>query len=294
MARAPRRTRIHGVATALAIALALTGCATALPVAKLTTLETATRQIQQGTHQTYDGIATLQDTESVARAATEAELTPTTFVVPAVDIVPALRTREAAVGVLVAYAQTLRALAAEDYQGQVDSAALELAGSLKSLAASAAPQDARVTQAMGVMATVVDVVGREIVRREQLATLRRAMDTGQPGVQALARLLAGDDTGDIAARVTNMQSLILTTANAARRDAPLAARLTMDRDVSVSVASAREIQAELAALAKAIEAIPAAHAEIRRSLDARDTPRAALEALVAEAKRIGQFYRHAK
>ncbi len=294
MAPAPRTRPIHHVVVTLTIALALAGCGTALPVAKFTALETATRQVQQGTHDTYARIATLQDAESAARAATEDQLTPSSFTSPSTDIVPALRVREAALDVLVSYTQALRALASRDPQSEVDSATLDLAGSLKSLAATVGPQNTTATQAMGVMATVVDIIGRAIVRREQLDTLRRAMDTGQPGVDALAKLLSTEDAGDIAARVGNMQSLILTTANVARRSAPLAARMVVDREASVTVASAHEIQAELDALSKAVAVIPRAHAEIRQALDARESPRAALESLVAEAKRINRFYRSAR
>jgi hypothetical protein len=133
-------------------------------------------------------------------------------------------------------------------------------------------------------------LGRAIIERRRRETLRKAMDEAQPGVQGLASQLVADNVLIVQA-VTVMRGGVLGAANAMRPGAPSPERLALDEDVARIIVESREILASLDALSGAVKAIPAAHSEIRETLDRREVNLKQLQTLIAEAKRLNKYNR---
>lgn len=278
------------------------GCAPAIPAAKFDALAASTRALQGATAETYNRVEDLQRQELAVRVVPTPEWTARSFEPVAratgesFDVRPSLRLREAALDVLVAYTKALHALATRDIEGEVDEAARDLAGSLKSLSDSVVgDKSAAVSTATGVLATVVDIIGREVAARRRLVGLRDAMEKAHPAVVTLSELIAEDNARDITSVVAGIRDRVLTTSNAAlKENPPLALRMLMASDVAATMEGATTTTAALAELSRAAQKIPAAHMEILRSLSDRAAPLDALKALVQDAKRIQAFYRSVK
>jgi len=209
------------------------------------------------------------------------------------DLVPELRFRETALDVLVKYFLVLQAFAKRDFEGEVDKAAEELAGSLKSFVATAAPDSETATEASGILATVVNVIGREIVRGKRLEALKTVMDSAQPDIEKLTRLIVGSN-GKIKQAVDTMLGRIIAHRNTMRPSRDTVERVSFDTDVSLVIGEVDEIKAALDNLSTAIQEVPSAHAEVRKMLDEKPTGLNALQQLVEEVQRIDKFYRSIK
>lgn len=280
----------------LGVALLAASCAAKIPVGKYDVLVDSSQRILTGTTETYTRITRLQRRFTVATVGS-APLTRESFK-PVVDgqsfdLGPELQFREAALEVMVRYALVLQAFARHDFAGEVDKASEELAGSLKSLAATAAPDAGSARQASGVLATVVNVIGREVVRRQRLDALKTVMTSAQPDLAKLAELIAGSNA-KIKQAVDIMLGRIVAHQNAVRPPPDSPMRFDFDTEVAAVIAEVEEIEAALAALSAAVAGVPPAHAEIRRMLDERPRDLTALQDLVKEVQRINRFYRSLK
>ena len=272
------------------------GCTATVPVGKYDALAESSQKILSGTSETYTRIEKLQRRFSVETASGQT-LNRDSFK-PVIegqsfDIGPELDFREAALQVLVKYSLVLQAFAKRDFEGEVDKASVELAGSLKSLAATAAPKGDNVAQASGILAAVVDVIGREIVRQKRLEALRMVMDAAQPDLDKLATLITGSN--DKINRFTNiMLDRILAHRSAARPAPNNPMRFEYDMDAALVIAEVDEINAALADLNAAVTQFPPAHAEVRAQLDKNPQGVQSLQQLVEEAQRVDKFYRTVK
>jgi hypothetical protein len=289
-----RARALLGIA-ALVAATAM-GCKASIPEARFHVLASSGARILTTTGDTYARIARIQQAFVIASMGDE-KLTVDSFR-PVVegrsfDLEPELALRQAALGVLVKYLRVLDALASGTADADVDKASLDLASALRGLAAVAGHEGDRASQVAGIFATAVDAIGREIASGERRSALGRVMDASQKDVERLAHLVSQSHAkldraiGVMVAQIVARANIILPPAGTVLRDdfyTRLANRL---RDAS-------EARAALAAMAEATEEIPAAHAQIRLSLEQKVAPLDALKSLAEKAERAGGFYAETK
>ncbi len=291
-----RRLSFRYLGLAAIVSLVASCSPTTVPVGKYDLLAESSQNILSGTTETYTRIEKLQR-RFIVETVNNSPLTRDSFR-PVIDgqsfdLVPELRFRETALDVLVKYFLVLQAFAKRDFEGEVDKAAEELAGSLKSFVATAAPDSETATEASGILATVVNVIGREIVRGKRLEALKTVMDSAQPDIEKLTRLIVGSN-GKIKQAVDTMLGRIIAHRNTMRPSRDTVERVSFDTDVSLVIGEVDEIKAALDNLSTAIQEVPSAHAEVRKMLDEKPTGLNALQQLVEEVQRIDKFYRSIK
>jgi hypothetical protein len=268
-----------------------------VPSGKFDLLAESSHRILKGTTETYTRIEKLQRLFVVVTAG-DGPLTEDSFK-PAIDgqsfdIVPELRYREKALEVIVAYSRVLQAFAKEDFEGGVDRATERLAGSLKSFSAATAPNLDLAVKASGLMATVVNVIGRHMVQRKRIQALKEVMDSGQEPLGDLANLIKGSND-KIKRHVNVMFRIILAHANRVRPSPKKGIeRVRFDSQTALTVAEVNDIQGSLDAFSDAVTKVPPAHLEIRQMLDDKLKLIPALQQLGEEGKRINKFYRSVK
>jgi hypothetical protein len=276
--------------TLVALVLVLTGCAARVPPAgSLDALAGSTRAIQAGMVEANDRFEDLQWQYLVFNAGTE-DLRPGSFAIPeAQDVLSRLRKREAVLQVLSSYTAALRAFAAKDYASEIEEASLDLGASVKDLAAAAGAE----SEAWGVLATVVNEVGRGLAEHRRQEALKEVMARAQKPIEALAKLVP-ETNRNAALAMDTLLNDVLTGARRVRPPADSAARLAFDAEIGRLIVDVRAAKASLAAVDRAITRLPSAHHEVRRSLDDRKLSLDSLETLIADAKRINAFYQKAK
>jgi hypothetical protein len=271
----------------------VSGCTT-IPVGKYNSLNTSSTDILKNTSETYTRIEKLQRKFIVA-SALDKKIDRDTFK-PVIDgtsfdITPELRFREDAIEVLVKYTNVLASLASKDYQKDVDTAATDLAGSLKNLSSSAKLSASG--DVPGVIAALVDVVGKQIVEHKRKDALVNVMDNSQKHVDLLAKLVVGSND-KIKQIVGQMENRLIAHANIARPKYESSDRYEFDLKIADTIAEVEEINNALDNINAAMIQYPKAHAEIRALLDKKETKLDALELLVKEAQRANKLYRSIK
>jgi hypothetical protein len=268
-----------------------TACTPPIPTGKFHVLQQSSATVLATADGAYGRIGTLQSLRLVYRAATASgPLTRADFQPDAqdqkTDVAGRMRARRAALETLARYFAALDAFATRDFEGEVDAESQEFAGSVQALAAHGA-SDPGATKISSVLGTVVDVIGREIVRRRRLDGLERIMTTAQEPVEETCAFVAsGSELASLATNV--LVTNILAHANQLRPETRIG-RLPVDEAVGQAVRDADTAVAALAAVRAAMQQLPAAHAEVRDSLSERVSPVEALRQLAAEAKRARQF-----
>ena len=116
------------------------------------------------------------------------------------------------------------------------------------------------------------------------------MDSSQEDLQTLTKLLTGSNT-KIKGFIEEARKSIINHANAARPQYNTPLRYDYDKNIADQLQEIEEISASLDAINKGIEKIPAAHKEIRVSLDQKQNSIEALKGLVQEVQRVNKFYR---
>jgi len=116
------------------------------------------------------------------------------------------------------------------------------------------------------------------------------MDSSQEDLQTLTKLLTGSNTKikKFIERLVN-QSLIMQMQPGHSITRPF--DYDYDKNIADQLQEIEEILASLDAINKGIEKIPAAHKEIRVSLDQNKAAIEALKGLVQEVQRANKFYR---
>lgn len=283
----------------IVLAVLAAGCGS-LATGRFDAFATASRNVLQSTTDTYSRIENLQRRYMVFNPAPGA-LTGETFKPIIVDdkgqtrdfdFTPRLQFRQSALEVLATYIETLQGFAKKDYQGDFDKAAQDLAASIGSLAKHAS-SDAEAKKAGGLLAVAVNGLGHPIIEYKRKEALERAMGEAQSGVTTLATLITEDNTKIIEA-VTVMRNGILRKANRIRPAADSVVRLEFDEYISRLIVETDDILGSLGSLNAAVSAIPAAHAEVLRSLESNSSSLRELQALIAAAKRLNTFYRTLK
>ncbi len=288
--------RIHAL-TAFGIAVTLVGC-TAVPSGRFAAFADGTRSLATNSVTTYDGVVDLERTYMLYSPTTsrDGKLDEQSFKPVIVDedgrkrdfdFKPRLEFRSAALDVLADYADALHAFATKDYQSDLDEATQSLGASVARVASEASGQDA--TKAAGILATAINGMGRVATEYLRRKTLRQAMDTAQPGVDKLAALIATDNASIVGA-VHIMRRGIVRHANKLRPSTGLS-RVSFDAAIAALLQESDDTLAELDAMNATVTAVPAAHADIRRSLDEKMDALASLQQLIAEAKRLNKFHK---
>ena len=315
--------RIRSWACVTLLVWLVAACAPTVPSGKYELLADSSQQLLQGTTDTYSRIEQLQRRFLVATAGPE-PLTRDSFqpVVGSenIDLTPELRFRENALGVLVNYTDLLKALAQEDFEGDVDKASAKLAGSLNSLGSTVSSDKDTVGKASGILSTIANTVGRMVVEKKRLGALKSVMDDAQPALNDLS-LLFTKSNNKIKQIINLMFDRILAHENKNRpthshsddTDSRVAGKIAEEKailkDVDRLIDShrfeydsrvAREIT-EVKAILKAMDSlndgvasVPVAHQEIRNSLDQKAGVKEALQRLVEEGQRVNKFYRSVK
>lgn len=280
----------------LATAIA-TGCST-VPVTKYKILQKSSEAALTNTTETFTRIEKMQQHFEVV-VAPDSPITQDSFDPPTIDgistdIIPELRFREMALTTLVKYIAVLEAFSEKDFETAVDTASVDLAASLKNLGTdSKALSSADAKIAGGVFATVVDEIGREVVRKKRIAALKSVMGISQKDVEALSLLLSHDDE-KIERAVDNMLGRIIAHANYDRPAFGTTARTDFDERISLEICEAKAIKSSLKSISATIAQIPKAHQEIQDNLAKKGSNFEALTALVQEAQRVNNFYRDLK
>ena len=209
---------------------------------------------------------------------------------PAPAIGPRLQCIQDQFAVVVSYLELLDTFASADYGGDVDKASEKLSASIAGVDKS----NQRLTQAAGVLATVVDVIGRQVVEHKRRAALIQAMQTAQAPLETIAALMIRDNTYVQTAAVDQYRDSIAVNWMQVRRAPryPLDARRELDRQIAQSTAEASTIDAGLQSMNAAIEALPHAHAEVRDEMvNGKPGAMQQLRLLVAEGRRIERFHK---
>ena len=278
----------------LAATLLTAGCA-GLPTGRFDALAAASKELETRTTETDADIVQLTRRFMLFSPA-PGPYTVDSFV-PTVDIDgtkhdfdlgPRLAPRQAALDVVAAYTEALAAFARKDYQRDLDKATQKLSGSIARLA-SQAGVSGQAKQGAGVLATAVNALGRAIIEHMRRAALRDAMDTGGPGVRAIAAFVKEINTEATLAVTVMTGAMVAKSNRLAVADG--VARLALNERVETVVVESKAILAHLKQISTAVDAIPPAHDEIRRSLDHDErTPLERLTALVAEVQRLQKAY----
>ncbi len=273
--------------------IVLSACASA-PVGKYKVLKDSSQSLLTNTTDTYTRIEKLQ-ARFVVTAAEDKPIDLNTFK-PLIggqsfDITPALRYREQAFEVLVKYLNVLSVLASKDYLSDIDKASIELSSSLQTLIEKTNAVDAaNAAKVAGIFGTLVDTLSRPIVEAKRIDALKTIMDSSQEDLQTLTKLLTGSNT-KIKGFIEEARKSIINHANAARPQYNSPLRYDYDKNIADQLQEIEEISASLDAINKGIEKIPAAHKEIRVSLDQKQNSIEALKGLVQEVQRVNKFYR---
>jgi hypothetical protein len=272
-------------------ALSGIACAPALPRARFYVLSDSSTRILATTTETYARVARLEDAFIVASMGDD-KLTVDSFR-PVVeghsfDLVPELMLRRAALMVLVKYLGVLEAFASSDAEADVDRAALELGSSVRSLIDTAGAGE-HAKEVTGILATGIDVIGKEIADGQRVRALERVMAASQKDVERLASLVA-ESHAKIERAIDVMVAQIVARANVVRPPVASASRDAFYAELSRTLRDARDARAALVEMTEATRAIPAAHAQIQKSLSEKATPLDALTALAGRAERAGRFY----
>lgn len=275
----------------------LAGCVS-FPTGKYEELCSSGEEVLNDAVATFAQIETLQRHYEVV-VAPDAMLTTNSFEPPVVagrptDIVPELQFRENAIRTVAKYLTVLNAFSAKDYQSAVDAASIELAGSLENLERSAgALRPAESKEASGVFSTVVDVIGREVVREKRIKALRTVMQAAQPDLAVLCDLIAHDNE-KIGQDIDLMIGRLIAHANADRPAYGTADRIAFDERIGAELWQAKIMKESLKAMGAAISQIPAAHKEIEDCLEKKSSAIEGLKSLAEEAERANVFYRNLK
>jgi hypothetical protein len=289
MSRERRRAARAALLCAVLVVLA-SGCAATVPEARFHVLASSGSRILSTTSETYARIVTLEQAFILASMGDE-KLTPDSFR-PAVegksfDLEPELALRESALTVLVKYLRVLEAFAASEDDARVDEASIELGSSIRGLMDAAGTGHA--AEVSGILATGVDVIGREIQAGQRARALARVMDASQKDVERLAGLVS-QSHAKLDRAIDLMVGQIVARANLVRPPAGTPARDQFYGALQVELREAKEARAALAAMAEATREIPTAHAQIRQSLHETRAPLDALKSLAQKAQQAGHFY----
>lgn len=276
------------------------GC-TAIPTGRYDALSDSSQEILNGTSDTYVRIEKLQRLFLIETAPSDkslkskpfAPVTTTGDKQVSFDLIPALHFREEAIQTLVKYTLVLQAFAKRDFAGEIDNAATEFYGSVKSLAKTADPNNEKAQQYAGAIATVVDVIGRAIVEKKRLDGLKKVMDSTQPHLQSLSDLIANDNE-KIKTSADIMLDRILEHKQKQRPPIDTPDRSKFDSEVSFIISEVDAIKKTLDKIDEAIKKVPNAHAETRKKLDDKSQGFDAMAELIKEVQRIDKFYRSLK
>lgn len=227
-------------------------------------------EILSKTSETYTRIEKLQRMFTVATAPNQ-PITTDTFK-PIIlgqnfDITPELRFREDALDVLNKYTNLLAALSSDDYQANIDKASLDLAGSLENLSSTALKSDSETVPK--VTATLIDVMGKQIVDHEKKEALKKAMDMSQQSIESLSRLVVSSNDKIKDFVNNNIENQLIAHANITRPKYGSIERYEYDLKVANMISEVEEINSALDIIDQSMIQYPKAHKEIRASLETK-------------------------
>lgn len=194
-----------------------------------------------------------------------------------------LKKRQAALDVIVKYAQALESLAGKDFATSVDRSAQDLAASLRGISGTDAVS-------ANIFGTVVDGLAKAATESMRKDALKRVMNAGQPGVDAICSQMQKDND-KIATFVNTMRDRYVAHAQAARPKYGTWERYKFDLEVANTLDEFHQINAALISSSLVIQEIPEAHRQILKSLDEHAQSLDALHDMLREAQNLRGFYR---
>lgn len=273
----------------------LSACVPSVSVVKYQILKDSSQSLLTNTVDTYTRIEKLQRRFVVTSAPDKTinlnTFKPLTDDGQSYDIVPALRYREQAFEVIVKYLNVLSALSSKDYMSDIDKASIELSSSLQTLVEKTNVMDAaKAPQVAGIFSTLIDTISRPIVEEKRIDALKSIMDSSQGDLETLTKLLVGSNT-KIRDFVEKARDSIIQHSNIARPPYKSSLRYDYDKNIADQLQEIEDILASLDTISKGMTKLPAAHKEIRDSLEQKPSNMEALKGLVQEAQRVNKFYR---
>jgi predicted heme/steroid binding protein len=201
------------------------------------------------------------------------------------DITSQLKSREAALDVLVKYSKTLESLAGKDLSTDVDKSAQNLAASLNGL-----PSVGEGSNAGKLLATIADSIAVGVTESKRRDALKSAMTTAQPAVESICKLLQRD-YDKITMYVNLMRDRYIDHANANRPKFGTWQRYKFDGEVAADLEEFQQINDALASASAAIQKMPVAHRQLLEGLDSKEPPLDALRDVIHKAQQLRGFYR---
>lgn len=195
-----------------------------------------------------------------------------------------LNKREALLNVLVNYAQSLESLAGRDYAAGVDKSAQSLAASIRGISGT----DPALANVFG---TVVDGLGKVATSSMREDALKKVMDRGQAGVEAICNQMQVDN-GKIIKYVNLMRDRYIAHAQEARPKYGTWDRYKFDLEAAAKLDEFRQIDDALISSSSALKKLPDAHRQIMQSLDNNSVSLDALHDFISEAHDLSNFYRN--
>ncbi|MDO9630510.1 MAG: hypothetical protein Q7I92_01240 [Humidesulfovibrio sp.] len=200
------------------------------------------------------------------------------------DPMPRLNARLQALDALVRYATMLNVLATTDYAAGVDASMAKLNASLGNLAAALPPavpqKDLKQLQdATSVFVNVVKAAAKPYVEHKRKKALQLVLTETQGCIQTLSEKLLVDN-GYVKSFVTAGRDFSMGQS-IKTRPKDYENRLAYDAKVLQTYETGTALIAAVAALDKALERLPKAHAELLESLDKTGTDLERMEAFVA-------------
>ncbi|MDO8990069.1 MAG: hypothetical protein Q7U91_10600 [Sideroxyarcus sp.] len=200
------------------------------------------------------------------------------------DITGQLRSREAALDVLVKYSNTLESLAGKDLSTDVEKSAQNLAASLNGL-----PSVGEGSNAGKLLATIADSIAVGVTESKRRGALKSAMTTAQPAVESICKLLQRD-YDKISSYVNLMRDRYIGHANANRPKYGTWQRYKFDGEIAADLEEFQQINDALASASAAIQKMPVAHRQLLEGLDSKEPPLDALRDVIYKAQHLRSFY----
>lgn len=256
-------------------AAALTGCSALRSPATgyVGAFSAATKDVTGQATEFYSRVDDVTVQRKIIEVAADPELQPSDTTFRGTLTNKHLKHRVAALGALSAYAQALAALATADLESEVDKAAKDLYGALTALnkthgESSSEPLKVN-AEDLGVVATAVGAIGREVADRRVRKALQVITRESHPVIESVTQLLVKDVASLSDYVVSQLATVEAEMIKDYSRRAPtlaLSRRITeleAIRDINALKLNAPQ---HMAAVAAAAEALTKAHAALRDAL----------------------------
>lgn len=292
--------RIAPLLGLLALLALLAGCAAQVQGSKFAAFKDSAETMNKGAEETYAGVQDLR-ARYVASMQAMHEGYPKNLQsyldkdkkLSAVDkgMGEGIALQKMALAALAHYAEVLHRLATTDYTTDLDAATLKFDASLQKLVAQQSPDAVQPMQApLGLFATAVRMAAKAGIELERGKRLRLCMDQAKPALLNIISPFAEVQEG-IALFTDNSAKPLYTNLYTSRKPGADGKDRVVDAEVDALVSQYKAVKESLERLNTALSKIPAAHEELRRSLDDKATSLEGLTAFIAEVQGAMEFFK---